>query len=140
MGEWVAAGGWTVVACLALSVLGWWVVFERWWALRRAEGRGPQVGAGRSPRQREVALEREVRLERVRLRGQLALADVCARLCPMLGLLGTVLGLMAAFEGLAGREGAASAALAGGISQALISTEVGLVLALPLLLAHGHVG
>jgi len=52
-------------------------------------------------------------------------------IAPLLGLLGTVLGMVGAFKTL-GTEGAnTNAALAGNISEALITTMLGLVLAIP---------
>lgn len=50
---------------------------------------------------------------------------------PLLGLLGTVMGMIATFSALAARGTASSEALSEGISQALITTQVGLVVALP---------
>ena len=55
----------------------------------------------------------------------------------MLGLLGTVLGMVRAFAGLAGASGAAKATiLANSISTALWTTAVGLLIAVPALLAY----
>ena len=51
---------------------------------------------------------------------------------PLLGLLGTVLGMIQAFQDLEMAQGAANAALlAGGIWQALLTTAAGLIVALP---------
>lgn len=52
---------------------------------------------------------------------------------PLLGLLGTVTGMLATFQGLATGSGGQKTMdlIAGGISEALITTETGLVIALP---------
>lgn len=51
---------------------------------------------------------------------------------PLTGLLGTVTGMLATFSGLSASSGGSSIDLvAGGISEALITTETGLVLAIP---------
>ena len=50
---------------------------------------------------------------------------------PLLGLLGTVLGMVGAFETIGGSGGSSNAALAGNISEALITTMLGLILAIP---------
>jgi biopolymer transport protein ExbB len=56
---------------------------------------------------------------------------------PMLGLLGTVLGMMRSFKVIASSAGMAQPALlAGGISEALVTTCLGLIVALPTLLFH----
>jgi len=57
---------------------------------------------------------------------------------PLLGLLGTVLGMMQSFDALATSHGGDPSALADGISQALLTTQAGLVVALPVVLAHRH--
>ncbi|MBT3376800.1 MAG: MotA/TolQ/ExbB proton channel family protein [Lentisphaerae bacterium] len=59
---------------------------------------------------------------------------------PLLGLLGTVFGMIDTFHGVALRSGQTTDLVAGGISQALITTQVGLVAALPgtFGLAHLH--
>lgn len=55
-----------------------------------------------------------------------------ASTAPMLGLLGTVTGMIGAFNEIASTEGSADPAqLAGGISQALVTTCLGLVVAIP---------
>ena len=58
---------------------------------------------------------------------------------PMLGLLGTVLGMMAAFGKLAGQQKVDATHLAGDISLALITTFVGLTIAIPLSLVLASV-
>ena len=59
-------------------------------------------------------------------------------LAPVMGLLGTVLGMIDAFRGLAVSAGAAgeSSALAGGIWEALLTTAVGLSIAIPFAVMH----
>jgi biopolymer transport protein ExbB len=56
-------------------------------------------------------------------------------LAPVLGLLGTVLGMIDAFRGLAASAGESSA-LASGIWEALLTTAVGLVIAIPFAAIH----
>ncbi|HWB13775.1 MAG TPA: MotA/TolQ/ExbB proton channel family protein [Pirellulales bacterium] len=58
---------------------------------------------------------------------------------PMLGLLGTVLGMMAAFGKLAGQQKVDATNLAGDISLALVTTFVGLTIAIPLSLVLASV-
>ena len=59
-------------------------------------------------------------------------------LAPLLGLLGTVLGMIDAFRGLEvdGGGGGDSTVLAGGIWEALLTTAVGLAIAIPFAVAH----
>jgi len=62
-----------------------------------------------------------------------------AHLSPLLGLLGTVIGMIAAFQGLesAGMK-AEPSILAGGIWTALVTTALGLVIAIPMLAFHHY--
>lgn len=59
---------------------------------------------------------------------------------PLLGLLGTVTGMLTTFDGLAGGSGGDKTIdlVAGGISEALITTETGLLIALPGLFFQYH--
>jgi len=62
----------------------------------------------------------------------LRVLELIAMVSPLLGLLGTVLGMIQSFQELAAAEGAANASvLAGGIWQALLTTAAGLVVAIP---------
>ncbi len=56
---------------------------------------------------------------------------VLGQVCPMLGLTGTVIGMVGAFATLSQTGGAEPAALAGDISVALLTTLGGLVVAIP---------
>ncbi len=72
-----------------------------------------------------------------RLRSWLRVLELIASLSPLLGLLGTVIGMIEAFRRLesAGNQ-VDPALLSGGIWQALLTTAVGLVVAIPALVAH----
>lgn len=67
--------------------------------------------------------------------------ELIAMVSPLMGLLGTVLGMIRAFQELALAEGAANAALlAAGIWQALLTTAAGLVVAIPAAIAASLLG
>ncbi len=62
-----------------------------------------------------------------------------AAIAPMLGLTGTVVGMIEAFMTIANQDGSAQAQdLAGGIGQALITTLMGLVIAIPTMVACNY--
>ena len=71
-------------------------------------------------------------------RGQLWIR-LLAAIAPMLGLLGTVTGMIATFQMLAIFGTGDPVTMAGGISQALVTTLLGLTVAIPLLFGHGIV-
>jgi len=67
--------------------------------------------------------------------------QVIGNIAPMLGLLGTVVGMVIAFQQIADSSGYGRASeLAGGIYLALITTVQGLVVAIPCLAAHSFFG
>lgn len=123
---WLAQGGPVVWPLLALSLVSATVTLERllfWGRLR-----------GRDDRLRAVAREQGVeRLERRLTRGMLWL-DTTVTVAPMLGILGTVLGIIQSFELLSGHGPPDPAAVSAGIAQALVSTAIGLVVAISALL------
>lgn len=71
------------------------------------------------------------------LRRNLRVINGVAQVCPLLGLLGTVWGMMAAFDAIAGDSAMGRPELlAGGIGQALLSTAAGLAVAIPALILY----
>lgn len=76
--------------------------------------------------------------ETAALERYLGLLGTIATISPLLGLLGTVLGMIRAFTVIA-REGVGTpATLGGGISEALLTTAAGLCVAVPTLLLHKY--
>lgn len=76
-------------------------------------------------------------LENEKLMQQISYVSMCASLAPMLGLLGTVQGMIFAFKSLAESGVAVISLLAANIGQALFTTAAGLCVAIPGLLAFG---
>ena len=84
----------------------------------------------------EVALM-HARRELRQLNLRLPILNLIAGLGPLMGLLGTVVGMVKAFQQVAMAEGAVNPALlAGGIWEALLTTVVGLVVAIPAVILH----
>ena len=80
----------------------------------------------------EKALEEALAEQAARLYRRVEYLSVIGSIAPMLGLLGTVTGMLMAFQEVATSQGAAGAAeLAEGIYQALVTTVVGLIIAIP---------
>jgi biopolymer transport protein ExbB len=71
-------------------------------------------------------------------RGLITLA-VLAAIAPMLGLLGTVSGMIETFQSITLFGTGDPKLMSGGISQALVTTELGLAVAIPLLLIHSAI-
>jgi biopolymer transport protein ExbB/TolQ len=85
-------------------------------------------------RQMERAKERET----ANLKKGLALIATTGSTAPFVGLLGTVVGIINSFQGLAGDGGGGLSSVAGGISEALIATAVGLLVAIPAVMVYNY--
>lgn len=84
------------------------------------------------------ALERAEAIVHAELkRGIPSLATIGSS-APFVGLLGTVVGIINAFRGIATEKATGLAAVAGGISEALVTTAVGLVAAIPAVWAYNY--
>jgi biopolymer transport protein ExbB/TolQ len=79
----------------------------------------------------ELVSERFQRDVMQELEGRVSWINNVIKTAPMLGLLGTVLGMMGAFGKLAGSKSVQPEDLAGDISVALITTAIGLAIAIP---------
>jgi biopolymer transport protein ExbB len=80
----------------------------------------------------EKAMEDATAEQSARLFRRIEYLSVIGNIAPMVGLLGTVTGMLLAFKQVADTEGSAGAAqLADGIYQALVTTVAGLIIAIP---------
>jgi len=83
------------------------------------------------------AIEEAGQQETARLYRATDAIGVIASIAPMLGLLGTVVGMVGAFDTISTTEGVTKPdQLAGSISQALITTVMGLIVAIPATMAY----
>lgn len=71
------------------------------------------------------------------LEKRLGLISALGSSAPLLGLLGTVSGMIALFKVITDVGTNDARLLAGGISEALVTTQTGLIIAIPILLLHG---
>lgn len=97
--------------------------------------------SGISPAQLDtlwLVLEKEVSEERDELAHGLSWLAIIGTVSPLLGLLGTVVGVMNSFIGISAQGSANIAAVAPGIAEALITTVVGLAVAIPAMIAYNH--
>lgn len=127
-GGWVTR--WILLACTILIT----VVLERGWYLWRVY---PRVRAQtlaewtQRPEHRSWAAQR-IRIAlisqlRIGLESGLPVIRVMVPMAPLLGLLGTVMGMLQVFDAMALSKGGDTRAMADGISHAMIATMTGLV-------------
>ena len=84
----------------------------------------------------EEALQFTLKRVSGRLERGLVILEIVAVISPLLGLLGTVIGMVQVFSVISQLGVGHAQALSAGISQALISTIAGLVVAIPALVAY----
>ena len=127
-------GGLLMWVLAALSVAALAVVFYLWIAQMS------WIFLPSALKRLETANDREAEGRRIAARLHAAvdwLADIAA-IAPLVGLLGTVLGMFRAFGGIAAdvSAGAKPMVLAQGVSQAIVTTIFGLAVAIPCLVAY----
>lgn len=150
-------GGWLMIPLAVLGLVIYGTIFEvlvylkryhfssfdrdTWghWIEKPADASG-ELGELIQYAQHEVSSMDDVRdrIDEIRqahlpsVNRRLAFAAILVGTAPLTGLLGTVTGMLATFAGLAVSSGGNTIDLvAGGISEALITTQTGLVLAIP---------
>ena len=149
-------GGWVVYPLSVLAILTLAITFDRAYVLWRFAGERAR-DTGTVP-QRHVAqrlsailddgmkplwhMEAKVeaaaqRIERDMSRG-LWLLETIVTAAPLVGLLGTIVGMMHSFKVIGGDGLVNPAGVSGGVAQALIATAIGLVIALVALFAFNY--
>ncbi|ADM09357.1 TonB system biopolymer transport component [Parvularcula bermudensis HTCC2503] len=84
----------------------------------------------------QLKLDDAILRELPKLEGGLNLVKVLAAIAPLMGLLGTVVGMIVTFQQITLFGTGDPQIMAGGISQALVTTVLGLIASIPLLLLH----
>jgi biopolymer transport protein TolQ len=80
----------------------------------------------------DLALTREME----RLEGRLGFLATVGSAAPFVGLFGTVIGIMTSFQAIAGSKSTSLAVVAPGIAEALLATAIGLLAAIPAVIAY----
>ena len=149
--ELVMSGGWLmapIVLCsIAAKVWEWAsnreLTEERMQTLRSGSPLGRVLASGLAGR----GLDREIMKERIEEVGRqvvheleryLNMLGTIAAVTPLLGLLGTVIGMIKVFGVITAQGVGDPGVLAGGISEALITTAAGLTVAIPSLLFYRY--
>ncbi|GAB4113421.1 MAG: MotA/TolQ/ExbB proton channel family protein [Wenzhouxiangellaceae bacterium] len=158
------AGGYVMPPLLLATIVLWYAIGYRMMAMRRGSKRGVRVLVERAeqgimPSDRGVlhrALKKGLKLRRRQLpnlrryldeafaeeeselRKFNTLITTIVMTAPLLGLLGTVVGMIETFDSLADMSlFSQSGGIAGGISQALFTTQMGLAVAIPGMVVNG---
>ncbi len=127
-------GGAVAVLIAIVSVLAWFTALYAW---LRAQLLIKMLADKMSFQARDKLYVDGLILE---LERKLRMLAAMATALPLLGLLGTVLGMLITFEVIEGYGTGQPSLLAGGIRRALLTTQLGLWTALPILLMHEIIG
>ncbi|HRY30153.1 MAG TPA: MotA/TolQ/ExbB proton channel family protein [Elusimicrobiota bacterium] len=117
--------GWPILSVLlAFSVVSLAIFLQCWTLLRKCRGLVNSVGQS----DRKILSHALAVVEQ-----RLAILGTIANAAPFVGLLGTVIGVIRAFHSISTATGSGSGLtlVAGGISEALVSTAAGLAVAIP---------
>ncbi len=135
--EFLEKGGNVLLAIGAVTFLMWTLILERFWHFRRIAPREAErvqrIWAARSDRSSWYASQvRSLLVSEVRcsLSESLLMIRTLVALCPLLGLLGTVTGMIEVFDVMAISGSGNTRAMAAGVSKATIPTMAGMVAAL----------
>ncbi|MBU0484676.1 MAG: MotA/TolQ/ExbB proton channel family protein [Proteobacteria bacterium] len=156
--DFLAKGGPVMVPLIGISLWMWVLIFERsivFWMLKRPVD---NKAASNLPMLKNIAASRKIeerlinaiaqngckdgipdpsladayiKKEKNMLRRNLSTINILAAIAPLLGLLGTVVGMVATFDVISAFGTGNANAMAGGISTALITTQSGLLVAVP---------
>lgn len=129
-------GGDVLWLIAALTFLMWTLIFERFWYLSSEHKNVAQTALeqweARTERRSWTAHQiRDAMISEAsdKIAGTYPLMLTCVALCPLLGLLGTVTGMIAVFDAMA-TQGGNARSMAAGVSMATIPTMAGMIASL----------
>ncbi len=140
-GDMLSLGGEVLLIIVALATLIWMLLLERvvylWWLFPRKLKLAKQLWQMRRERHSWYAMRaRQLLMSRLQrqLKRNQALLGTLIKICPLMGLLGTVLGMLEIFDVLSMTGSNNARATAGGVSKATVSTMAGMVVAISALM------
>ena len=135
--DFIEQGGNVLLVIAAVMAVMWTLIYERFWYFqiqyKRERERVQAKWEGRAERASWNAQQiRRMLISQVQQKLQLRLGPIetIVKLCPMLGLLGTVTGMIEVFDVMAVSGSGNARGMAGGVSKATLPTMAGMVGAL----------
>ncbi|MCX7071135.1 MAG: MotA/TolQ/ExbB proton channel family protein [Gammaproteobacteria bacterium] len=135
--DFLRLGGWVVQVILVAALAMWTLILERYWYLKRIH---PQRLAEKKAEWSSRGDRRSWTAQRIReqllselkvgMSATMPLIKVMVPLAPLLGLLGTVAGMLEVFDAMTAAGQADVRAMAYGVSHAMVATLAGLVVSL----------
>ena len=141
----VDAGGWVVWWILAVALTLWTLIVERiWWFWKvLPAARADAAQRWQARRERSSWTARRIRMAMiselsVAMNATLPMMRALIPICPLLGLLGTVGGMLEVFDVMAIKGRSEPRAMADGVSEAMVCTLSGLAVALSGMFSAHH--
>jgi biopolymer transport protein ExbB len=139
-----SGGDWVIYLLIAASVWSVAVIIERFAVIARQSNlrddwkkKAVDELKNVPPQSREQELQILLDLEKRKLEKRLLVLGTLGNNAPFIGLLGTVLGVIRAFHDLAATAGGPEVVMQG-LSEALIATAVGILVAIPCVAAYNY--
>lgn len=126
-------GGWIVYWLIIACFLMWAVIVDRWWYFRRILPREADAALAtwRARSEHHSWYARSIRQMMISklnagMESNMQVLRVLVPMCPLLGLVGTVVGMLEVFDSMAALGNADARSMASGVSHAMIATMAGL--------------
>ncbi|HOV22045.1 MAG TPA: MotA/TolQ/ExbB proton channel family protein [bacterium] len=158
------AGKLDIVILLFLSIYSWYIMFYKFFYLRSVERKnnimkdiityGKKIIVIKCPLFfvlkeckriidkkgdiKEEEIEKIIFIESNKLKTDLSFLATITSIAPFLGLLGTVWGLLMAFNNIAATGSASTRVISSGVAEALITTVYGLLVAIPAAVGYNY--
>ncbi len=95
-------------------------------------------GYQKAPRETEEIMQVALSQQKLLLERNTGMLGTMAAIAPLIGLLGTVWGIMRAFHAMSAAGAGAPSVVAAGVAEALVTTAAGLVIAVPAVMLYNH--
>lgn len=92
----------------------------------------------KAPRETEEVMQVALSQQKLLLERNTGMLGTMAAIAPLIGLLGTVWGIMRAFHAMSAAGAGAPSVVAAGVAEALVTTAAGLIIAVPAVMAYNH--
>lgn len=133
--EFIDKGGLIVYILIFLNVVGFTIIFWKFFTLPRTYKILSNIKEALNP---NLPLNAQIEYEIKKLESGLTIIKNIAIVSPLLGLLGTVVGIYISFEDITQKGLGDPTIFSGGIAVALITTIAGIIVSIPHQIAYNH--
>ncbi len=147
--EYIQAGGWIMYILVAFNIIGFAIMASKFFIFGKQKRKSSEIADKMSNQIRPFIQDKgadtiiEITKQEIaayisNIEKGLNTIKIIASISPLLGLLGTVLGVLVAFQIMAQKGLSDPSFFAQGISMALITTVGGMIVAIPHLIGHNY--